>query len=145
MSLRFTNRGVKQILSIKDLNQSSLSIKILEKHICKYFIDFHTNHNLLYKCQSGFRANHSCKTILIKIADEWLATMNKGLFTGVMIDLHKAFDVVDHKLLLKKLQVYGLTPSNGSKVTSAEGIKRYVLMVNYLNHSVFTMVYCKGV
>ena len=34
--------------------------------------------------------------------------MNKGLFTGVMIDLHKAFDVVDHKLLLKKLQVYGL-------------------------------------
>ena len=71
--------------------------------------------------------------------------MDKGLFTGVMIDLHKAFDIVDHKLLLKKLQVYGLTPSNGSKVTSAEGIKRYVLMVNYLNHSVFTMVYCKGV
>ena len=30
--------------------------------------------------------------------------MDEGLFTGVvMIDLHKAFDVVDHKLLLKKL------------------------------------------
>ena len=71
-----------------------------------------------------------------------------GLFTGVvMIDLRKAFDVVDHKLLLKKLQVYGLTltPSNGSKVTSAEGIKRYVLTVNYLNRSVFTPVYRRGV
>ena len=35
--------------------------------------------------------------------------MDEGLFTGVvMIDLRKAFDVVDHKLLLKKLQVYGL-------------------------------------
>ena len=53
----------------------------------------------------------------------------------VMIDLRKAFDVVDHKLLLKKLQVYGLitTPSNGSKVTSGEGIKMYMLTVNYLN------------
>ena len=35
--------------------------------------------------------------------------MDKGLFTGlVMIDLRKGFDAVDHKLLLKKLQVYGL-------------------------------------
>ena len=39
--------------------------------------------------------------------------MDKGLFTGVvMIDLRKAFDVVDHKLLLKKLQVYGLNTNS---------------------------------
>ena len=38
--------------------------------------------------------------------------MDKGLFTGVMIDLHKAFDIVDHKLLLKKLQVYGLNTNS---------------------------------
>ena len=39
--------------------------------------------------------------------------MDKGLFTGVvMIDLRKGFDVVDHKLLLKKLQVYGLNTNS---------------------------------
>ena len=39
--------------------------------------------------------------------------MDKGLFTGVvMIDLRKAFDVVDHKLLLKKLQIYGLNSNS---------------------------------
>ena len=39
--------------------------------------------------------------------------MDKGLFTGViMIDLHKAFEAVDHKLLLKKLQVYGLNTNS---------------------------------
>ena len=87
--------------------------RILEKHVCKHFIAFLTNHDLLYKCQSGFRANHSCETILIKITDEWLEAMDKGLFTGVvMIDLRKAFDVVDHKLLLKKLQVYGLNTNS---------------------------------
>jgi len=70
--------------------------------------------------------------------------MDKGLFTGVVIiALCKALDVVDYKLLLKKIQVYGftartLTPSNGSKVISAEDIKRYELMVNYLNRSLFT-------
>ena len=52
--------------------------KILEKHVCKHFVAFLTNHDLLYKCQSGFRANHSCKTILNKITDEWLAAMHKG-------------------------------------------------------------------
>ena len=87
--------------------------KILEKHVCKHLIAFLTNNDLLYKCQSGFRANHSCETILIKITDEWLEAMDKGLFTGVvMIDLRKAFDVVDHKLLLKKLQVYGLNTNS---------------------------------
>ena len=87
--------------------------KILEKHVCKHFIAFLTNYDLLYKCQSGFRANHSCETILVKITDEWLEAVDKGLFTGVvMIDLRKAFNDVDHKLLLKKLQVYGLNTNS---------------------------------
>ena len=85
----------------------------MEKHVCKHFIAFLTNNDLLYKCQSGFRANHSCEIIFVKTTDEWLEAMDKGLFTGVvMIDLRKAFDVVDHKLLLKKLQVYGLNTTS---------------------------------
>ena len=53
------------------------------------------------------------------------ADLDRGLFTGVVvIALRKAVDVVDYKLLHKKIQVYGftartLTPSNGSKVISA--------------------------
>ena len=88
--------------------------RILEKHVCKNLImAYLTKHSLLYKCQFGFRANHPCETIVIKLTDEWLEAMDKGLLTGVvMIDLRKAFDVVDHELLLKKLQVYGFNTNS---------------------------------
>ena len=111
VSPRFTNRGVKPMLTITDLYQSSLSFRRFSRNMSANtsLLFSLINHDLLYKCQSGFRANHSYETIFIKITDEWLAAMDKGLFTGVvMIDLRKAFDVVDRKLLLKKLQVYGL-------------------------------------
>ena len=117
MSLRFTNRGVKPILTITDLYQSSLSFRRFSRNNFAN-TSLLTNHDLLYKCQSGFRANHSCETILIKITYACrLEAMDNGLFTG-RYDLRKAFDVLDHKLLLKELP---LTPSNGSKVSLAEG------------------------
>ena len=83
--------------------------KILEKHICHHFMAYLNAHCLLYKQQSGFRPQHSCETILLKLTDEWLEAMDNGLFTGVvMVDLRKAFDLVNHELLLKKLELYGL-------------------------------------
>ncbi len=86
--------------------------KILEEHACHNFMVYLNAHCLLYKHQSGFRSGHSCKTNFLKLTDEWLEAMDKGLFTGVvMVDLRKAFDLVNHKLLLKKLELYGLDPN----------------------------------
>ena len=67
---------------------------------CKHLMAFLTEYSLLYKYQSGFRSNHSCETILLKLIDEWLEAMDKSQFTGVvMLDLRKAFDVVNRQLL----------------------------------------------
>ena len=61
------------------------------------------NANLLLPEQSGFRPHHSCTTALTRITDSWLHSINEGKMIGILyVDLHKAFDSINHTLLLKK-------------------------------------------
>ena len=84
--------------------------KIIKKHIALSFYAFLNNNNLLHQRQSGFRYNHSCQTVLTLMTEGWLEAMNNDELTGVlMVDLCKAFDLVDHSLLLQKLEIYHRT------------------------------------
>ncbi|KAL9963193.1 hypothetical protein ACROYT_G032370 [Oculina patagonica] len=67
------------------------------------------DNNLLYSRQSGFRKHHSTEIALIKIVDELLFNLDNDKVSGmVLVDYTKAFDMVDHELLLRKLEVYGV-------------------------------------
>lgn len=47
------------------------------------------------------------------MTDDWLETMDQGLYTGaILLDLRKTFDVVNHDLLIAKLQIYGCSPTS---------------------------------
>ena len=70
------------------------------------------DNNLLYELQSAFRSGHSTETALIRLTDQMLTNMDNDELTGlVFIDFRKAFDVIDHQRLLKKLSIYGVCSS----------------------------------
>ena len=83
--------------------------KILEKHVHNCLSNFLHEHQLSHKTQSGFRSQHSCETALIHMIDSWLEAMDNWKIIGVvLVDFKKAFDLVDHRILLSKLKLYAM-------------------------------------
>ena len=69
-----------------------------------------TKHNLLSIHHSGFRPYYSCDTALTKLTGSLVTNMDKGLISGLnLTDYRKAFDLVGHATLLKKLSIYGVS------------------------------------
>ena len=83
--------------------------KIYEKIIYDQLYDYLNTNNLLTRCQSGFRSFHSTLKALLEATNDWSVYIDNGMLNGVVfIDLKKAFDTIDHEIILLKLRNYGL-------------------------------------
>ena len=90
---------------------SLLSIfnKLLEKLMYNRLINFIQKNNILYEKQFGFRAYHSTDHAILSIIDKiQLAVEERNYSCGIFLDFSKAFDTVDHNILVKKLEQYGI-------------------------------------
>uniref|UniRef100_A0A8C6MEW6 Reverse transcriptase domain-containing protein n=1 Tax=Nothobranchius furzeri TaxID=105023 RepID=A0A8C6MEW6_NOTFU len=83
--------------------------KVLEKWFVQKLDNFIEKENLLSESQYGFRSHKSTSLALLELNEELSSAIEKKQYTvGLFIDLKKAFDTIDHSILLSKLRDYGI-------------------------------------
>ena len=82
--------------------------EVFEQTVYNHFYHYPNENKLILSCQSGFRSLHSTVTALLEAANDWSVNIDNRLLNGIVfIDLTKAFDNIDHEIILRKMPFLG--------------------------------------
>ena len=113
--------------------------KIFEKVLYNQLSNFFESNNLLHDSQFGFRRNRSTIQAIQKLLDQvYLAIDNHDPVYSLHFDLAKAFDLIDHSLLLKKLKLYGLDDISIKLISSYLDNRQQIVKLDTANDPVFS-------
>ena len=111
--------------------------KILEKLMYKRLYAFLDYNNIIYDLQFGFRQQHSTSHALINITENIRKALDDGnIGCGVFVDVQKAFDIVDHQILLAKLNHYGIRGVSNDWFKSYLSNHNQYVSINDLNQAI---------
>ena len=84
--------------------------KMIESFVSDQIIKYLEDHAFISIDQSAYLKRHSTQTSLHRVIDDWLEQIHDNSLTGAcLLDISKCFDSINHEILLKKLEMYGIT------------------------------------
>ena len=124
----FKSDSRSDVNNYRPISLLSVLSKILEKLMHKRLYPFLEHNNVIYNSQFGFQKNKSTQHSLIQIVEKVRNCIeNRNYGCGIFIDLKKAFDTVNHDILLHKLEHYGIRGTSFGWFTSyLNGRSQYV-------------------
>ena len=110
--------------------------KVIEKIVYKQLYNYFVENNLIYDSQYGFRELHSTELAGLEITDRLTQSLDKGdVPMTIYLDLSKAFDTLNHEILLDKLNYYGVKDTANDWFRSYLTNRKQFVSVNNYNSS----------
>ena len=118
---------------------SKMLERIMYNRLQKYLKD----QNILYDKQFQFRTGHSTEHAIAEVVDKIYKAFVKNEYTlGVSIDLCKAFNTIDHSILQRKLEFYGITDRNYAWIKSCLSNRLQYIQIDENSRTEFCVVKC---
>ena len=129
----FKNGDPENITNYRPIYVLPYFSRVLEHIMYNRLYKYLSEEKLLYSKQFGFQKGHSTDHAIVHLVDQIYESFENDNYTlGVFIDLSKAFDTVDHSILLKKLEMYGVNTTNLTWFESyLNGRKQYIKITEF--------------
>ena len=123
--------SISSLYNYRPISLLSVFNKLLEKLMCSRLLSFLDKNNVFYDKQFGFRAKHSTDHAILSIVDKiQTAIDNRDLSCGIFLDFSKAFDTVNHDILIEKLDYYGIRGITKNWFVSYLGDRQQSVIIN---------------